>query len=271
MPPSEPQAHPFTPAPLTRADAGALRATLAAARDRVYAAGHAVGDTGKVFPLWPVGMDRPAADALRDLVVRERAARTLEVGLGLGLSALAIVEGLAAVAEAAGQGAGPAHAQHVIVEPSPEWCDLAGLRTLEHAGGLRLARLVREPSHLGLPGLLREGAAPFDLAMIDGAHWYDHVALDVFYALRLVRPGGLIVLDDHWMPAVQIVLAHAVTNYGAALELFDPQGPARRLVAFRNPGPCAGRAWDHFAPFSRDDLPDYPWRRGQARGAEVVR
>lgn len=244
-------------------DLAGLRERMVTFRDELYAAGEVVADSGKVFKLWPVGMDRAAADALRDLVIRQRGVRTVEVGLGLSLATLAMVEGLATV--------GAAGAQHVTIDPTPEWCDMAGVKTLERSGAMAITRLLREPSHLALPRLINEGQA-FDVALIDGGHWFDYVMVDVFMAMRLVRPGGLIVLDDHWMPAIQTALAHAVTNYGVTLELFDPQGPARRLVAFVNPEtPCKGEAreWDHFVPFGREDLPAYPWRGGQARGASV--
>ena len=247
--------------PLSTPEAAALRVQVADFRRQIYAAGELVSDSGRATKLWPAGMDQPAADALRDLVIRHRASRTLEVGLGLALSSLAMVEGLLAVASP--------DAQHVTIDPDPQWCDFAAVQTLDRSGARRLTRLLVEPSHLALPRLLSEGGRPFDVALIDGGHWYDYVSLDLFYALRLVRPAGLIVIDDHWMPAIQTALAHAITNYSVTLELFDPAGPARRLVAFENPWQGERRAWDDFEPFSRADLPAYPWRTAQRRGAPM--
>jgi predicted O-methyltransferase YrrM len=239
----------------------ALRAQIAAHRDAISAAGEVLSASGKPVKLWPVGMDRPAADALRDLVIRQSAGRTLEIGLGLGLASLAMVEGLLTV--------GKPDAEHVTIDPTPQWCDMAGVLTLERSGAMEVTRLIQEPSHLALPRLLIESGASFDVALIDGAHWFDSVIMDIFFAMRVVKPRGLIILDDHWMPSIQTALAHAVQNHSVALELFDPSGPARRLVAFANPFNGETREWDHFEPFGRDDLPAYPWRRDQTRGAKV--
>ncbi len=240
----------------------ALRAKIAAHRDAIYAAGEVLSASGKPVKLWPVGMDRPAADALRDLTIRQSAGRTLEIGLGLGLASLAMAEGLLTV--------GKPNAEHVTIDPTPEWCDMAGVLTLQRCDAMEVTRLIQEPSHLALPRLLLESGASFDVALIDGGHWFDYVMMDIFFAMRVVKPGGLIILDDHWMPAIQTALAHAVRNYSVVLELFDPSGPARRLVAFSNPFTGESREWDHFEPFGRGDLPSYPWRRDQTRGAKVA-
>ncbi len=235
------------------ASAPSLAGRIAAYRAGVYDAGRIVGDTGVSHDLWPIALTRPAGDFLRDLVVRERAARTLEVGLGLGMSSLAIVEGLATVTP------NPVPGSHVTIDPEPQWCDGAGVRALRESGAMDAARFLRQPSELALPALLSAGER-FDFAFIDGAHLFDHALVDMFFALRLVRTGGLVVLDDHWMASVQTALAFAVTNWGVELELFDAEGPGKRLVAFRSSCGHAKRAWDQFTPFSRADLPAYPWR-----------
>lgn len=229
-------------------------------RARLYAAEQAVGETGKITPLWPVGMTRDAGDFLRDLVLRERAGSTVEVGLGLGLSSLAIVEGLLA--------SGRAGVAHVSIDPGQDWCDRAGVRTIAESGAAGIVQIIEKPSAIVLGQLWDQGRT-FDLAFIDGAHWFDSVLVDLFLAMRVVKPGGLIVMDDHWMPSVQTVLAYAVTNFGFTLELFDAQGPGKRLVALRNTDAPHRRSWDHFAPFSAQDLPAYPWRKATASAATV--
>ena len=236
--------------PITAASSTALD-RVRSARAAIYAAGHAQGDSGHRTPLWPAGLTQDAADFLRDLVIRERARTALEVGTGLGLSSLATLEGLLTNAP---------DARLTTIDPAPEWCHNAGLRTLENSGGFDHITFIKKYSHIALPALL-DADDRFDFAFIDGAHQFDGVLLDLFFALRLVKTNGLIVLDDHWMPAIQTVLAYATTNLGLTLELFDPAGPGKRLVALRNSDAPHQRAWDHFAPFSRADLPAYPWRR----------
>ncbi|MFO0832689.1 MAG: class I SAM-dependent methyltransferase [Phycisphaerales bacterium] len=228
-------------------------------RQRLYSEGAAPGESGAKTPLWPAGLTKGAGDFLRDLVVREGALSTVEVGLGLGLSSLAILEGLLSVPGA--------KRRHVTIDPGQEWCDRAGVRTVQESGAASITTIIEKPSAMALARLWEEGQV-FDFAFIDGAHWFDAVLVDLCLARRVVKHGGLIVLDDHWMPSIQAVLAFATTNLGFALELFDAGSPGGRMVAVRNGLAPDLRAWDHFKAFSRADLPDYPWRKQPAPVAD---
>jgi hypothetical protein len=95
----------------------------------------------------------------------------------------------------------------------------------------------------------------FDIAYVDGSHLFDGVFVDIFYTLRLVRPGGLIILDDLWMPAVRSALSFFASNLKLELMYPDPTGPGRRFVWFRVTERLPDREWDHFAPFSADQIP----------------
>ena len=227
-------------------------------RRAIYDAGAVTGRSGKKIPIWPTGITEVSGDFLRDLVVRENAQRTLEVGLGLGLSSIAIVEGL--LANAARSGADALRGVlHTTMDYAQSNRDHAGERTLEESGAATVTRFIARDSCVALAQLMSDGER-FDFAFIDGGHQFDPLMVDVFFALRLVKPDGLIVLDDHWMPAVQTVLAYCTTNWGLELELFDANGPGARLVAFRNNGKAHLREWDHFRPFCRANLPEYAWR-----------
>lgn len=230
------------------------KATLESVRSHrasLYRDEYAVGETGVKTALWPAGLTQGAGDHLRDLVVRESASSTVEVGLGLGLASLAMLEGLLT--------SGRDGCSHVTIDPGQEWCDRAGVRAIRDSGALPITTVVEKPSGIALAQLWDSGQQ-FDLAFIDGAHLFDSVLVDLCLARHVVRKGGLIVLDDHWMPSIQMVLAYAVTNMGFALELFDPKSPAGRLVAIRNTDAPDRREWNHFAPFSRANLPEYPWK-----------
>lgn len=221
-------------------------------RRGVYLAGCVIGRKGTRFDLWPIGVQETAGEFLRDIVVREGARRTLEVGLGLGLSSLSIAEALLT-----GRVAGTV--SHTIVEPDPELLDWAGFDQYRASGAMAFTTVVQEDSRLALPRLVANGEL-FDFVYIDGGHWFDFVFLDIHFALRLIRPGGLIVIDDHWMPSVQAALAFFHSNGLGTLELYDPQGPGKRFVGVRKPLVEAHRTWDHFVDFGRQTLPEYPWR-----------
>ena len=233
-------------------------------RRAIYDAKAVTGRSGRKINIWPTGITEPSGDFLRDLVVRENAQRTLEVGLGLGLSSIAIVEGLLAN-DARARSRSGAEADdlrgvsHTTMDYAQSNRDHAGERTLEDSGAATVTRFIARDSCVALAQLMSDGER-FDFAFIDGGHQFDPLIVDVFFALRLVKPDGLIVLDDHWMPAVQTVLAFCTTNWGLELELFDTAGPGARLVAFRNNGKAHLREWDHFRPFSTADLPKYTWR-----------
>src|SRR5207253_9707567 len=56
---------------------------------------------GTVHNVFPVAVTAAEGGALRDWVIREEATRTIEIGLGYGISALFVCEGLLANGDAA--------------------------------------------------------------------------------------------------------------------------------------------------------------------------
>jgi hypothetical protein len=124
----------------------------------------------------------------------------------------------------------------------------AGLVHLELAGLAPHHRFFPEKSERILPRLIDAGER-FDVAFIDGDHRFDGAMIDVFYALRLVRESGLIVLDDAWMPSVQKCSAFFVGNGLCEMHSVWPSGEKPRLHVLRaNPGHDY-RVWDHFVEF----------------------
>lgn len=126
---------------------------------------------------------------LLSLMDELRPMRTLEIGLALGGSALAL----------AGKhrdfGAAP-EGQHVAIDPiqDTEWDDF-GVLAIQAAGLSGYCRVVRDFSSQALPRLLRE-AEEFDLVYIDGSHLFEDVIVDFHYCARLVGLGGVVLLDD---------------------------------------------------------------------------
>jgi predicted O-methyltransferase YrrM len=162
---------------------------------------------GRPISLSPHSIEREDGEALRELVSAEGAERTIEVGLALGISALWFCQAL----EANG-------GRHVAVDPfQQESWNGAGLRTLREAGVGEVVEVIEEESQLALPRLVVEGRE-FDFGFIDGDHRFDGAFLDLYYMTRLVRPGGLIVLDDLWMPSIRMAVAYAERNLELTLE-----------------------------------------------------
>ncbi|MFL6296278.1 MAG: class I SAM-dependent methyltransferase [Actinomycetes bacterium] len=92
---------------------------------------------------------------------------------------------------------------HVIIDPlqATEWSNV-GWQLLRSAGLDTIARLVLRPSSMALPQLVAEGLAA-DAAFVDGSHRFHEVFVDLSFLRKLVRPGGIVVLDDHWWPPVR--------------------------------------------------------------------
>lgn len=142
--------------------------------------------------------------------------KTLEVGCAFGLSSLHICEALR----------GRPGASHLIIDPKQAevWHDV-GVSQLKRAG-IDFFNLIPEPSEFALPDLLRDRSGSFDLVFIDGWHTFDHTMLDLFYANRLVRVGGYIVVDDcNWASVAAAVSYYE--NYPAYERLREPAMPAQ--------------------------------------------
>ena len=182
-------------------------AELARFVDGVYRAGHVLDGSGAEVALEPHSVTRAEGEALERLALAEAAERTIEVGLALGMSALFLCR---AVLERGGR--------HVAIDPfqQPSWSG-AGLRTLREAGVEEIVEVIEEESQLALPRLVREERA-FDFAFVDGDHRFEGVFLDLYFMTRLVKPGGLVVVDDMWMPAVRTAVAYVERNLVATLE-----------------------------------------------------
>ena len=165
---------------------------------------------GTQHNIFPVAVSLAEGEALRDWVSREGAVQTIEIGLGYGISALHICEGLLMN--------GNPDAQHVVFDPnqSQRFAD-CGLQVLEEAGIRQFVEHYAEFSEIALPQFLKEGRS-FDLGFVDGNHRFDGVFLDLFYLGRLVRKGGLLILDDYDLPGVRKAVSFFVTNLGWTVE-----------------------------------------------------
>ncbi|MFJ8584757.1 class I SAM-dependent methyltransferase [Streptomyces sp. NPDC093595] len=145
-------------------------------------------------------------DRLRDLLIAEGVQTVVEVGLAYGSSALAIGEALITVDRP--------RPRHVIIDPFQEqdWAN-AGWDLLCSAGLDSIASLMLQPSSLALPQLLGEGLVA-DAAFVDGSHRFHEVFVDLSFLRKIVRPGGLIVVDDDWTPSVRAAVRYYERNLG---------------------------------------------------------
>jgi predicted O-methyltransferase YrrM len=197
-----------------------------------------------------VTVSRADCDLLRDLLIAEGAGTVVEVGLAYASSALAIGEALAAV--------DPPRPRHVIIDPFQEsaWRNVG--RKLLHSAGLdSIAELMTAPSSIALAQLTNDGLVA-DAAFVDGSHRFHEVFVDLYFLRRIVKPGGLIVLDDAWMPSVRTAVRYFETNldWAAIPDAFAggtlvsvEDGPVTRCRAFRLPASSVEPPFGDFQPF----------------------
>jgi predicted O-methyltransferase YrrM len=210
--------------------------------DRLLRDGSAVARAdGSVHTLFPVAVGRDEGEALRAWVVREGAARTIDIGLGYGISTLFAVGALLE--------AGGAHPRHVAVDPyqAARFAN-CGLQVLDDAGVRDLVEFVGVESHIALPRLL-EGGRTFDLAFVDGNHRFDGVFVDLVYLRRLVRPGGTVFLDDYQLPAVARAASFFAANLGWTVEEVQTADDLHGWAVLRTSERSDARSFDHFVEF----------------------
>jgi predicted O-methyltransferase YrrM len=137
-----------------------------------------------------VSLPERDCDLLRDQLVCAGIETVVEVGLAYGSSALAIGEALVTI--------DPQYPRHLIIDPFQQqiWSNV-GWDLLRHAGIDSTATLMPVPSSVALPQLLADGLVA-DGAFVDGSHRFHEVFVDLYYLRKIVRPGGLIIVDDDW-------------------------------------------------------------------------
>jgi hypothetical protein len=228
-------------------DAGEWPARVAAVRSALAAHGPPRSPAGAP-DFATVTLPERDCDQVRDLLVDERAGTVVEIGLAYAGSALAIGEALLR--------AGSQTPRHVVIDPFQYTAyDGVGWELLRSADLDDVAELVTEPSQRFLPRLAEVGFAA-DAAFVDGSHHFHNVFVDLHFLGEIVRPGGLVLLDDVWWPSVDAAAAYFETNLGwrpvpavLAGGTTDPAGGRPRTRAYRLPAPRPTPDFTEFRPF----------------------
>ncbi len=139
---------------------------------------------------------------LYNFIRTSRPIKTIEIGLGYGLSALVICQAHK------DNGAG----YHTAIDPFQEGhYKSIGLLNIERANLKTLFRFHKANSDKVLPMLCAQNKK-FDFAFIDGSHFFDYTLVDFFYIDKLLSIGGHIVFDDIWMPGIRKVISFVLKN-----------------------------------------------------------
>jgi predicted O-methyltransferase YrrM len=155
-------------------------------------------------------------DEIRKRLVETKAKNTLEVGLAYGTSALVFAE--------YHQRAKNTGVCHTAIDPNQygsgeghwEGIGVQNLKRVKFIRG-RNWRLVEKSSVDALPDLAKK--LKVDVALIDGYHLFDYTLLDVFYCLKMLRVGGVLVVDDKKMRAIKAVAQYVMRAYKNVAEI----------------------------------------------------
>ncbi|HUJ94105.1 MAG TPA: class I SAM-dependent methyltransferase [Terriglobales bacterium] len=207
-----------------------------------------VSDGKETLPLTSF-MDAREGDLLSEVVRFVRPATSLEVGFAYGVSTMFVCDALAKIGKPA---------RHIVIDPFQfsEWRGV-GLRNIERAGYGKFVELREARSEIALPQLLEENTL-LDMAVIDGWHTFDHALVDFFYVNKMLRVGGVAVLDDSSMPSIGKLVDHALT-YGCYRIFGIPSGPglfARRLAYYAR---LKSSKWPSALALEKIAQDDRPW------------
>jgi predicted O-methyltransferase YrrM len=228
--------------PANAPDRGAALQQVRQVIERLVRDGTAIARSdGRTHRLFPVATSAAEGEALREWVTREGAHRTIEIGLGYGISALFICEGLLKN--------GDPTARHVAVDPhqSTRFAN-CGLQFIEEAGLTHLIEYHAEESQVALPRFL-SGGRGFDLAFIDGNHHFDGVFIDLVFIGRLLRGAGIVFVDDYQLPAVERATSFFLTNLGWTLEEVSPADEFHQWAVLRTSKAPDARPFDYYVDF----------------------
>jgi len=229
--------------------------------DKLYREGMVYGDEGFSRSLYPTSVTPGRGKFLGDLVRQLKPASTLEVGMGWGLSTLHMLE---AMVENGG-----VKQPHIIMDPFQQknYHNVA-LLVLREAGADQFVEYHAEPSEIFLPKLVEQGRQ-FDFAFIDGDHRFDGAFVDMVFVHKLLKPGGVVALDDTELDAVHLPCRFAETNWGYTYvgghsdrgnkgpgrHRYRNSRPRAQVTAYRKPMEESARSQIHFASFVDDFSP----------------
>jgi predicted O-methyltransferase YrrM len=172
---------------------------------RAYQTRTLMGEDGAEHKLRPGAVSMERGEFLSQMIARAKATRTLETGCGSGLSALFILEAILQ------NGAAPR--SHIIMDPEQDsFFQGMGKHLIKDAGVWEHVDFRLERSQIVMPQLWADGRT-FDAVFIDGDHKFDGVFCDAYYAHRLLKPGGILVIDDVWMDAVWLACHFLEESY----------------------------------------------------------
>jgi len=194
---------------------------------------------GRRDPLDGMGLTEPAAALLSHLARHSPTPLSVEIGFGMGMSTSVIL----GTRRACGR-----RIQHYAFDPFglPQNRGAVVEDYLKQQFKGRFLR-VRERSEIGLGTLLKQhGRHIAGLIFIDGDHRFEHIIADFVLADLLCCPGGFIVFDDSWFPAIETAVNYIAANRP---DYAVHHLPVNNLSFIQKIDTRDRRTWSAFKPF----------------------
>ncbi len=141
---------------------------------------------------------------IRNLMKQYHLEKCIEVGMAFGISASYILHT-------------NKKATLISIDPNQtstkNWNSF-GLKLIKELKFEGRHTLIEKKSYIALPELLETyGGNSFDFVFIDGFHTFDYTLIDFFYADKLIKVGGIILVDDVLHKSVQQCIHYLNKNY----------------------------------------------------------
>ncbi len=140
--------------------------------------------------------------SIQEIIKKYNIKKSIEVGMAFGISAFYILSTSSNISL-------------ISIDPfqTTQW-NSSGIELLKKMNLKKNHKLIEKKSHVALPELLeKNGENSFDFIFIDGFHTFDYTLVDFFYAMALVKVGGVILVDDALHPGVAKCIKYIDTNY----------------------------------------------------------
>jgi len=201
--------------------------------ETLYAGGKHRGLDGQLHSLNPIVRTAwDQGEIIARLHRETRSELSVEIGLCYGFSSLFILDAM--------QEGGYGH--HISIDPDKSHG--VGARAIQEAGLSERFEWVTEYSAVALTDMIKAGRRA-QFIYVDGSHHFDSALVDFFLSDQILDTGGLIAMDDMWMPSIQKVVAFISANLNQYTRRDVGYG---NLAVFQKTGPDK-RLWDHFSDF----------------------
>jgi predicted O-methyltransferase YrrM len=189
----------------------------------ILSSGSVVTKDGTNRPLGDHHIPEDEGDFLKKMIRNAQPQVSLEVGCAYGISSLYICEALQEINAK----------KHIIIDAyQQDIFEGIGLANLKRAGYGDLIEFHETLSYKYLAHLTGDGVI-IDFSFIDGQHTFDYVLVDFFLIDKILRTGGIVVLDDLSYPSIRSVCRFVLLNLPYKCVSPTSQAPVLQQLAAR--------------------------------------